>query len=379
MFGKLSRIDPKYISAMNDDQVFDADFLRYLVETAESNPRSVVGPLLLLWDQPHKVFQKLPPVWNTWLGGWQHWFQQTVWTVPERPFEVDLIVGNCVLIPAETIKGCGLMNSKRYPNFGDAEYTPRLKRAGWKLLIDPRARVFCQPNTVPASVGKKSFGQMFNALFVDLKNVNSLRRRWFAYMDTAPSKVHGAAAFCIFIVRAFFRINPESPAFSEGNPDKSLYASALLILLSRVDPTKVPVNPGSQFKSSRTRAGGLRSWFESGFLRAVRMYTINTPIPRGKYRAFLAAKSICKTFPDNLIGTTKDGRQFSIDLSSGMQDTVYFLGEYEPAITTLIEPIIAKNECRTFIDAGANFGRYTTLFFKYARDVGSDTRSSRCR
>ena len=101
------------------------------------------------------------------------------------------------------------------------------------------------------------------------------------------------------------------------------------------------------------------------------MYTINTPIPRGKYRAFLAARSICKTFPDNLIGTTKDGRQFSIDLSSGMQDTVYFLGEYEPAITTLIEPIIAKNECRTFIDAGANFGWYTTLFFKYARDVGS--------
>ena len=215
---KALECDPKYILMMNDDQVFDADFLRYLVETAESNPRSVVGPLLLLWDQPHKVFQ-VAPVWNTWLGGWQHWFQQTVWTVPERTFEVDLIVGNCVLIPAETIKECGLMNSKRYPNFGDAEYTPRLKRAGWKLLIDPRARVFCQPNTVPASARKKSFGQMFNALFVDLKNVNSLRRRWYAYMDTAPSKVHGAAAFCIFIVRAFFRINPESPAFSEGNPE----------------------------------------------------------------------------------------------------------------------------------------------------------------
>ena len=101
------------------------------------------------------------------------------------------------------------------------------------------------------------------------------------------------------------------------------------------------------------------------------MYTINTPVSRGKYRAFLAARSICKTLPTDLIGTAKDGRQFSIDLSSGMQDTVYFLGEYEPAITALIEPIITKNRCRTFIDAGANFGWYTTLFFKYARDVGS--------
>ena len=101
------------------------------------------------------------------------------------------------------------------------------------------------------------------------------------------------------------------------------------------------------------------------------MYTINTPISRGKYRAFLTARSICKTVPRDLIGTAKDGRQFSIDLSSGMQDTVYFLGEYEPAITALIEPVIKKNGCRTFIDAGANFGWYTTLFFKYARDVGS--------
>jgi GT2 family glycosyltransferase len=210
--------DPKYVLMMNDDQVFDAEFLRSMVETAEAHPRSVVGALLLLWDQPHKVFQTAP-VWNTWLGGWQHWFQQTVWTVPEIPFEVDLIVGNCVLVPAEAITECGLMNSRRYPNFGDAEYTPRLKRAGWKLLIDPRARVFCQPNTVPASARKKSFRQMFNVLFVDLKNVNSLRRRWYAYMDTAPSKPSGAAAFCIFIVRAFFRVNPESPAFSERNPE----------------------------------------------------------------------------------------------------------------------------------------------------------------
>jgi len=212
------RENPAYILMMNDDQVFDSEFLRSMIQTAESNPRSVVGSLLLLWDQPHKVFQ-IAPVWNAWLGGWQHWFKQTVWTVPERPFEVDLIVGNCVLVPVAAIKECGLMNSERYPNFGDAEYTPRLKRAGWKLLIDPRARVFCQPNTVPASARKKSFRQMFNDLFVDLKNVNSLRRRWYAYMDTAPSKLSGAAAFCIFVLRAFFRFNPESPAFSERNPE----------------------------------------------------------------------------------------------------------------------------------------------------------------
>src|SRR5437773_318747 len=149
------RRGPKYILMMNDDQVFDARFLRSMIDTAEKYPHSVVGPILLLWDQPHKIFQT-SPVWDTFGGGWRHWSHQTVWTVPERPWKVDLIVGNCVLVPAEAIRECGLMDSKHFPNFGDAEYTPRLKRASWQLLIDPRARVFCQPNSVPPRVRDKS-------------------------------------------------------------------------------------------------------------------------------------------------------------------------------------------------------------------------------
>lgn len=202
---------PKYVVMMNDDQVFDDRFLEYLVETAEANPRSVVGPLLLLWDEPHKIFQ-VAPVWNTWLGGWQHWYQQTVWSVPDRAFDVDLIVGNCVLVPSEAIRECGLMNSSRYPNFGDAEYTPRLKRAGWRLLIDPRSRVFCQPNTVPPRVRKKGMKALINDLLIDLKNVHNLRRRLYSYVDGAPSKVQGTLGFMSFMTRAALGRSPESAA-----------------------------------------------------------------------------------------------------------------------------------------------------------------------
>ena len=222
--------DPKYVVMMNDDQVFDDNFLEYLVETAEANPRSIVGPLLLLWDQPHKTFQ-IAPVWNTWLGGWQHWHQQTVWSVPDAAFNVDLIVGNCVLVPSEAIKECGLMNSKRYPNFGDAEYTPRLKRAGWRLLIDPRSRVFCQPNTIPPRVRKKGMKALINDLFIDLKNVHNLRRRWYSYIDSAPSKIHGALGFLIFMTRAAAGHSPQSAAFGENRaepPLKETFRSAVI-------------------------------------------------------------------------------------------------------------------------------------------------------
>jgi len=227
---KALKHDPKYILMINDDQVFEENFLQYMVETAEAHPRSVIGPVLLLWDQPHKLFQ-VAPVWNTWKGGWQHWYQQTIWTVPIHPFTVNLIVGNCVLIPTDAIKECGLMNSKKYPNFGDAEYTPRLKRAGWKLIIDPRSRVFCQPNSIPPKVRGRELRSLVNDLIFDLKNVHNLRRRWYSYLDSAPSKLRGALGFIFFMTRAALGRSPEAASFALGQnepPLKDVFRSSVI-------------------------------------------------------------------------------------------------------------------------------------------------------
>lgn len=199
---------PDFVLLINDDQVFDATSLKFMIECAEANPRSVVGPLLLLWDTPHKLFQTAP-IWSTASGGWRHWFHQTVWTVPVRPFEVDIIVGNCVMVPAQAIREAGVMNSKRYPNFGDAEYTPRLRKRGWQLLIEPRARVFCQPNVSPAAVNRMSLREKLNNLLVDTKHPQNLRRRYYSLIDGAPNKLSGLAAFVAFFVRVALGVNAE--------------------------------------------------------------------------------------------------------------------------------------------------------------------------
>lgn len=217
--------NPDYILMINDDQVFDSEFLKYMVETAEKYPRSVVGSLLLLWDTPHKLFQTAPK-WNTWSGGWRHWQNQTIWTVPDKPFEVDIIVGNCVLVPVKAIEEHDLMDSKRYPNFGDAEYTPRLKKRGWKLLIEPRARVFCQPNNIPAKVTKMSARQKLDALVFDLRHIHNLRRRFYSCWDGAPSKIQGLTAFTVFFIRLILRKNVEGDwaAKQSEKPLAEIYA-----------------------------------------------------------------------------------------------------------------------------------------------------------
>lgn len=222
--------DPDYVLMINDDQVFDEDAIRYMVETAEKGDKRVVGSLLLLWDEPHKLFQ-VSPQWSTWIGSWRHWYQQTVWTIPAKPWRVGLIVGNCVLVPASAFREHGLMDERRYPNFGDAEYTPRLRKAGWELVIDPRARVFCQPNTSPPAVRKLTIKQKFNDLFVDLKKVQNLRRRFYAYWDSAPSKFAGTVGFAVFVVRILIGKNPETEAWINSHPEPPLsetFANAIV-------------------------------------------------------------------------------------------------------------------------------------------------------
>ncbi|MBK8811521.1 MAG: glycosyltransferase family 2 protein [Acidobacteria bacterium] len=213
--------DPDFILTINDDEVFDAEFLQRMIATARRNSRSIVGALLLLWDEPHRIFQ-VAPRWETFSGGFRHWVKQTVWTVPAKPWEVELIVGNCVLFPVAAIRENGLMNEKRFPHFGDAEYTPRMRRNGWKLLVDPSARVFCQPNNLPPRVRKMGAKKLFRTLFIDLGNTHSLRRRFLANWYGAPNRFEALLAFPVFFIRWAIGKNIEG-SYAETVPEPPLF------------------------------------------------------------------------------------------------------------------------------------------------------------
>lgn len=221
--------DPDYILAINNDQIFDEKCIVNLVKCAERYPGSVVGGLLLNWETPHKVFQ-VSPRWEFWKGGFRHWYKQTVWTVPARPWEVQIIVGNCVLYPADAIREVGLMDELRLPQFGDAEYTPRMRRAGWRLLIEPRARVFCKPNDVISGFRQRSLKKKFQLLFTDPHSGYSLRRRFYSCLGGAPDRLQGIFALPVSIARVLTGRSYES-SWALTQPEAPLsetFASAVL-------------------------------------------------------------------------------------------------------------------------------------------------------
>ncbi|MEP6847687.1 MAG: glycosyltransferase family 2 protein [Acidobacteriota bacterium] len=212
--------DPKYVLAINDDSVFDEDSIKIMIECAETHPRSVIGALLLNWETPHKILQ-VSPQWKFWLGGMRHWRKQTVWSVPEGPWETELIVGNCVLYPVEAIRNVGLMNEALLPQFGDAEYTPRMRRKGWRLLIEPRARVFCKPNDETTGFRHLSLTRMLRELMSPPTGAYSVRRRIYANLAAAPNRLQGLLALPIFYFRVLLGINSEG-RWGDAQPEKPL-------------------------------------------------------------------------------------------------------------------------------------------------------------
>ncbi len=195
--------DPEYIATMNDDAVFHDQFLQKLIETAERNPRSIVGALLLLWDQPHKVFQ-VGQYWNTWKGGWLIPDDLTAFNVPTEEFEVECLVGNCVLFPVAAIRENGLMDEVKFPHgWGDAQYLMRMRKAGWKLLVQPRSYVWCEPNTNPKPLHHLKPSEILRVLFVNKRHPLNLQRQFIARWESAPSKPKGAASFLIYLGEMF--------------------------------------------------------------------------------------------------------------------------------------------------------------------------------
>ncbi len=192
---------PDFILAINDDSIFHESSVRRLVECAIEHPRSVVGGLLLDWSAPHRVFQ-VGARWDTWYGGWRHPAELTAFDVPRSAWQVEVIVGNCVLYPTAAIEEVGLMNEKAFPfGFGDAEFTPRMRRHGWRLLIEPSAYVWCQPNAEPTSLKRLSWRERLREVLVDFRSPRNVRRLFLTRWHSAPSRRAGVIAFVVFVVR----------------------------------------------------------------------------------------------------------------------------------------------------------------------------------
>jgi FkbM family methyltransferase len=94
-------------------------------------------------------------------------------------------------------------------------------------------------------------------------------------------------------------------------------------------------------------------------VQLLRRYTFHSPVRRGKLRLAQFGMRFADDVPGEHLVPTTDGRRLHADLSTGMSDLIYFLGEYERAVTRVVRSVVRPGD--VCLDIGANMGWYTTL------------------
>lgn len=102
----------------------------------------------------------------------------------------------------------------------------------------------------------------------------------------------------------------------------------------------------------------------------VKLYNDNSPIRKGKGALAAVALRYGKKLPGEQIVTTFDGRRLYANLADrGMYASLFFVGEFEPAVTKAISAAVRPGD--VCLDIGANFGWYTTLLQRLVGPQGS--------
>lgn len=113
----------------------------------------------------------------------------------------------------------------------------------------------------------------------------------------------------------------------------------------------------------------MREAAKPGFIhKLIRLYTFHSPLKRGRNRLSNLAFHLSPDVPREIVAKTIDGQNLLIDTTNKSYKYVYFLGDYEAAISDIFRKIVESGDI--CFDIGANIGWYTTLFQKLVGPEG---------
>lgn len=134
-----------YFWLVNPDVVVEAGSLTALVEVAEAEAqKGMIGPLVYCAERPHELLSA---------GGvfgpgrdWHRWIVELDAQHAAAAADVDFLSGCALLVKRTTIEAVGMLDERFFLYEEDVEWCYRARRAGWRVALATRARVW-HPDT----------------------------------------------------------------------------------------------------------------------------------------------------------------------------------------------------------------------------------------
>lgn len=129
-----------FVLVLNNDVIVANNFLELLVNIALKNPNiGIVGPAIYFYREP----KKLSPTGGK-INYWR--INNKVYDLA-KPMEMDWIFGCCLLIKREVIETIGYFYVPFFISYEDVDYCVRAKRTGFKVIYEPKARIWHKSGT----------------------------------------------------------------------------------------------------------------------------------------------------------------------------------------------------------------------------------------
>lgn len=131
----------RYLLLLNSDTIVRRGALDTLIETADAEPTvGVVGPKLLNMDGTlQKSWASFPSFWSEVVGK-NFPFRKPVPNMPNT-FDVDWIMGACMLVRAETIQDVGKLDEDYFFYSEETDWCFRIKKKNWKIWYITHAEI----------------------------------------------------------------------------------------------------------------------------------------------------------------------------------------------------------------------------------------------
>ena len=195
-----------YILTINNDTVFDKNYVENLVYSSEKQPDSIIGSIALD-SKSNRILDggiKLNLI-SAKFSSINEGKEYSINRISNRWVKINFLSGRGLLIPVKVIKKIGLFDDIALPHYGaDYEFTYRAKKNGFNLFIDYLAVVY---NDVSVSGINNSFQKIewieLLESFFSIRSKHCIKYR-FRFAKAVNSKFYFPIFFLFDISRVLF-------------------------------------------------------------------------------------------------------------------------------------------------------------------------------